>query len=501
MGGMAPYVTLPRGRNQMAYYNQCQDMPPHMQRGHCYPDDFNKMGGPCSMLPMGNEFKSPMMTPDPPPPPPAKKKRRTSNAATVTNHAPQPPPPSPQDLLPPPLSGYGDTIVASNPFDDTPPPQVMNTNHMNRQMMNSRPMMSGSPCHQMGGSPMNCGPPMGSPMGGPCGSSPHRNPMVCGPPMMSCGAPGNSPHALSMNRSPSAMGSPHMVPNMRGNSPMECAAMVKPSLNCASPMGSPIPQNTNMNIHPPMSSPMTMGPSPLNGHPNSGPGGSPMMMGRGGPSPLTNSPMSMNMPVSSADMNDMSPHMSVDNNGCPVRGPPCPGSNNMTSVSMACRQPMSNQQCNSMPGPSNMMNCPRGMPCPQMMRGPPQPSEQHRLMPPMMHHSQIPNSQQPGGYGPGPNSKPMPVSAGKIYPHDQPMVFNPQNPNAPPIYPCGNCHKEVHDNDQAVLCESGCNFWFHRICTGLMEPAFQLLTAEVYAEWVCDKCLQTKNIPLVKYKP
>jgi len=34
----------------MAYYNQCQDMPPHMQRGHCYPDDFNKMGGPCSYV-------------------------------------------------------------------------------------------------------------------------------------------------------------------------------------------------------------------------------------------------------------------------------------------------------------------------------------------------------------------------------------------------------------------------------------------------------------------
>lgn len=25
-----------------------------------------------------------------------------------------------QDLLPPPLSGYGDTVVASNPFDDCP---------------------------------------------------------------------------------------------------------------------------------------------------------------------------------------------------------------------------------------------------------------------------------------------------------------------------------------------------------------------------------------------
>uniref|UniRef100_T1J8P7 PHD-type domain-containing protein n=1 Tax=Strigamia maritima TaxID=126957 RepID=T1J8P7_STRMM len=95
--------------------------------------------------------------------------------------------------------------------------------------------------------------------------------------------------------------------------------------------------------------------------------------------------------------------------------------------------------------------------------------------------------------------KPLPVTSGKIYPPDQPMVFNPQNPNAPPIYPCGICHKEVHDNDQAILCESGCNFWFHRICTGLTEAAFHLLTAEVYAEWVCDRCLHMKNIPLIAF--
>ncbi len=94
-----------------------------------------------------------------------------------------------------------------------------------------------------------------------------------------------------------------------------------------------------------------------------------------------------------------------------------------------------------------------------------------------------------------------PAGVGKIYPPNQPMVFNPSNPNAPPIYPCGICHKEVHDNDQAILCESGCNFWFHRICTGLTDPAYQMLTQEVYAEWVCDKCLTHKNIPLVKMKP
>ncbi|OWF52302.1 Protein pygopus [Mizuhopecten yessoensis] len=103
-------------------------------------------------------------------------------------------------------------------------------------------------------------------------------------------------------------------------------------------------------------------------------------------------------------------------------------------------------------------------------------------------------------HGPHPGSGPGPHMAGKIYPHDQPMVFNPSNPNAPPIYPCGACHKEVHDNDQAILCESGCNFWFHRICTGLSEAAFHMLTQEVYAEWVCDKCLATKNIPLIKLK-
>lgn len=101
----------------------------------------------------------------------------------------------------------------------------------------------------------------------------------------------------------------------------------------------------------------------------------------------------------------------------------------------------------------------------------------------------------------GPPHPGGPQAGGKVYPPNQQMVFNPSNPNAPPIYPCGICHKEVHDNDQAILCESGCNFWFHRICTGLTEPAFHMLTQEVYAEWVCDKCLSTKNIPLVKMKP
>ena len=137
-----------------------------------------------------------------------------------------------------------------------------------------------------------------------------------------------------------------------------------------------------------------------------------------------------------------------------------------------------------MPGPGN---CGPGQPYPPGMQVGPQ----HSMMPggpmpPGMHH--------PGG------QMMMPMH-GKVYPPNQPMVFNPANPNAPPIYPCGVCHKEIHDNDQAILCESGCNFWFHRTCTGLTDCAYVLLTKEVYAEWVCDQCLNSRSIPLVKLKP
>merc|ERR1719489_13304 len=105
-----------------------------------------------------------------------------------------------------------------------------------------------------------------------------------------------------------------------------------------------------------------------------------------------------------------------------------------------------------------------------------------------------------GGGGPPGMGGPGPMGRDTVYPPDQPMIFNPQNPSAPPIYPCGICRKEVHENDQAILCESGCNFWFHRVCTGLAEAAFHYLTQEIYAEWVCDNCFSSKNVPLVKFK-
>ena len=139
------------------------------------------------------------------------------------------------------------------------------------------------------------------------------------------------------------------------------------------------------------------------------------------------------------------------------------------------------------------------------------PMAPHPNMGPMGHmvgpHPGMPHPPHPGMHGPphGPppvmQGKPGPPITGKIYPRDLPMVSNPANPNAPPIYPCGICHKEVNDNDQAILCESGCNFWYHRGCTGLSELAFTLLNEEIFAEWSCDNCMNTKNIPMVKCKP
>ncbi|XP_006811667.1 uncharacterized protein LOC102806144 [Saccoglossus kowalevskii] len=83
----------------------------------------------------------------------------------------------------------------------------------------------------------------------------------------------------------------------------------------------------------------------------------------------------------------------------------------------------------------------------------------------------------------------------------QPIIINPNDPNAPAIYPCGICHREVHDNDDAILCESSCNFWFHRICTGMTEAAYTLLTAEQSAEWVCDMCIgKKKKVPMTRMK-
>jgi len=86
----------------------------------------------------------------------------------------------------------------------------------------------------------------------------------------------------------------------------------------------------------------------------------------------------------------------------------------------------------------------------------------------------------------------------RVYPPNQAMIFSPNNPTAPPIFPCGKCHREVHENDEAIQCAVGCKFFFHRPCSKLTQVAYQLLQNEPLAEWVCDDCWMDGDIPPVK---
>ncbi|KAH1011689.1 hypothetical protein HUJ04_001007 [Dendroctonus ponderosae] len=389
------------------------------------------------------QLNVPNLGPDIIGPPSNPKKRRKNNQSQPIQA-----PPNVQDLLPPTPSGYGDTIVASNPFDDCP-------SSVNSMGMNRGPQMGpmGGP---MGMPPnMTCAmgmgrPPMGAvrivrfPGMGPMGSPMMHSPNAMGNPMMS-GGPRMGGH---MGPGPGPHGGPHMLNSPNGHGP---GGPMHPGMT-GPPMHSPIGGMGSMQ------GPMGPGCGPMGGPMGGGPMNGPM--NGGGPNNQMNGPMNgpINGPMSGPMNNPMNGPM---NGPGPMGGPHGPGGPH-----------------GGPGGGMGHMNGPNGP------IGPPM-NNNNFMMSPM-------NAMY---------SKPMPVSAGKVYPADQPMVFNSQNPNAPPIYPCGICHKEVHDNDQAILCESGCNFWFHRGCTGLTEHAFQLLTAEVYAEWVCDKCLATKNIPLVKFKP
>ncbi|XP_028926368.1 pygopus homolog 1 isoform X1 [Ornithorhynchus anatinus] len=72
------------------------------------------------------------------------------------------------------------------------------------------------------------------------------------------------------------------------------------------------------------------------------------------------------------------------------------------------------------------------------------------------------------------------------------------HPSSDPVYPCGICTNEVNDDQDAILCEASCQKWFHRICTGMTETAYGLLTAEASAVWGCDTCMAEKDVQLMR---
>ena len=99
----------------------------------------------------------------------------------------------------------------------------------------------------------------------------------------------------------------------------------------------------------------------------------------------------------------------------------------------------------------------------QLMQQPGQQQQQQQqeMLPPN-HRMMSPHGVHPGGHpghpghpghggGQHPMMGPPPHlmgGGGKIYPANQPMIFNPQNPNAPPIHPCGLCHREVQGDSE-----------------------------------------------------
>ncbi|XP_070986075.1 pygopus homolog 1-like [Oncorhynchus clarkii lewisi] len=76
----------------------------------------------------------------------------------------------------------------------------------------------------------------------------------------------------------------------------------------------------------------------------------------------------------------------------------------------------------------------------------------------------------------------------------------PSHSSTEPVFPCGICLNEVNDDQEAILCEASCQKWFHRVCTGMTETAYNLLTAEVSAVWGCDICMEEKGAQLHRTK-
>ncbi|MGH0181087.1 UNVERIFIED_CONTAM: hypothetical protein FKN15_005686 [Acipenser sinensis] len=157
-----------------------------------------------------------------------------------------------------------------------------------------------------------------------------------------------------------------------------------------------------------------------------------------------------------------------------------------------------------------------------------QPPQQQQPPAPQLQQPSTPSAQQPntpGGGGafsqhnssanPASSSAPPPPpsttsttssssSAGAASQQDQPpqLPAHPPHgsrskPGAPAECPCGFCLSEVHDDQDAILCEASCQKWFHRECTGMTEPAYGLLTRESAAVWACDFCLKSKEIQSV----
>ena len=176
----------------------------------------------------------------------SKKRRKNNSSNTVPVSTPS------QDLLPPPLSGYGDTVIASNPFDDCPSTinQIRNGPQMPQSMMTiplCRPLNLNSPL------PGHCSPaplPGSSPLHHHHHHPhPHSNSIMIGNPRMnmihgplpgpgSISGPGLSPNPSQPSSSQSLPLPPHAANNLLMNGGGQVTNSTLPMHMQSSPMNS-----------------------------------------------------------------------------------------------------------------------------------------------------------------------------------------------------------------------------------------------------------------------
>lgn len=141
------------------------------------------------------------------------------------------------------------------------------------------------------------------------------------------------------------------------------------------------------------------------------------------------------------------------------------------------------------PPPSGTPNS--GYPPPANYSTPPTPG--NMMMPNQMDMPQPAQHRQP----------PPPTQAAQVESNymNQPQQQQQQQPQQPSIY-CAECKQPIYPNDSRIMCRAGCESYYHRHCSGLIELAYEMLLNESFAEWACNWCVSSNRlVPHVRIAP
>lgn len=130
----------------------------------------------------------------------------------------------------------------------------------------------------------------------------------------------------------------------------------------------------------------------------------------------------------------------------------------------------------------------------QVVSPPPQQSQQQPPPPPPQQPAPPPppNQQQP------PQQQQQPPLMHQMEGQPPMAPYQQQTGGQVMVY-CGECRQAIYANEPRIVCRAGCDFYYHRHCSGLTELACELLLREAAAEWVCNRCINiNRQIPVVR---